>query len=166
MTIRKRISAADEILLSRVAAAGRPGLDRAMQGLGRAADNSALWTAVATRLGVRRNKWTRRAAWRGLAGMAIASTTGNVIVKQLVGGTRPDGPLVFLPAYRTWSASSLRVASLADDLVPLCLDGEATEMKPAISLIKRPRKLLVYRPATGDGTVELLEPISPNWRWQ
>jgi len=92
VTIRKRIAAADQILLSWAAAAGRPGLDRAMQGLGHAADNGALWIAVATGLGVRRNKWTRRAALRGLASLAIASTTANVIVKQLVGRARPAGP--------------------------------------------------------------------------
>jgi hypothetical protein len=34
--------------------------------------------------------------------------------------------------------------------VPLCLDGEATEMKQEISLVKRPKKLLVYRPLAGD----------------
>lgn len=92
MTIRKRIAAADRILLSWGAAADRPGLDRAMQGLGHAADNGALWIAVATGLGVRRDKWTRRAALRGVASLAIASTTANVIVKQLVGRARPAGP--------------------------------------------------------------------------
>ena len=34
--------------------------------------------------------------------------------------------------------------------MPLCLDGEATETKPAIRLVKRPKKLLVYRPLAGD----------------
>jgi diacylglycerol kinase family enzyme len=64
-----------------------------MRGLGRAADHGALWVAVATGLGVRRGKWTRRAALRGLAGMAIASTAANVVGKQLVGRTRPDSLL-------------------------------------------------------------------------
>ena len=52
--------------------------------------------------------------------------------------------------YRTWSATSLRIASPTTDSVPLCLDGEATETKQAISLVKRPKKLLVYRPQAGD----------------
>ena len=52
--------------------------------------------------------------------------------------------------YRTWSATSLRIASPGAGPVPLCLDGEATETKPAISLVKRPKKLLVYRPLAGD----------------
>lgn len=129
MTIRKRISAVDEILLSRVAAVGRPGLDRAMHGLGRAADNGALWIAVATGLGARRNKWTRRAALRGLAGMAIASTTANVIVKQLVGRTRPDGPLVFTGRQprplRTTSFPSGHAASAAAFAVGVALEVPA-----------------------------------------
>ena len=76
---------------------------------------------------------------------------------RMVDGSQPLGRIRLVAAvllgtlgrcrvYRTWSASSLRVASPHGDPVPLCLDGEATETKPAISLIKRPRKLLVYRP--------------------
>ena len=47
--------------------------------------------------------------------------------------------------YQTWSATSVRIASPSGGPVSLCLDGEATEMKRAISLVKRPKKLLVYR---------------------
>ena len=60
-----------------------------MIGLGRAADHGMLWLAVAVALGSRRNKWTRRAALRGLAGMAIASPATNLLAKRLVGRTRP-----------------------------------------------------------------------------
>jgi undecaprenyl-diphosphatase len=52
--------------------------------------------------------------------------------------------------YQTWPATSLRVASLGAGPVPLCLDGEATETKPALRIVKRPKKLLVYRPPAGD----------------
>jgi undecaprenyl-diphosphatase len=52
--------------------------------------------------------------------------------------------------YRTWSATRLRIASPGTGPLPLCLDGEATETKQAISLVKRPKKLLVYRPLAGD----------------
>ena len=52
--------------------------------------------------------------------------------------------------YQTWPATSLRVASLGAGSVPLCLDGEATETKPALRIVKRPKKLLVYRPPAGD----------------
>ena len=89
MTIRNRIAAADQRLLSRVTAADPPALDRATTGLGRAADHGLLWIAVAAGLGARRNKWTRRAALRGLAGMAIASAAANVLAKRLVRRTRP-----------------------------------------------------------------------------
>jgi hypothetical protein len=52
--------------------------------------------------------------------------------------------------YRAWSASELHVASLGGDPVPLCLDGEPTPSTSAIRLVKRPKKLLVYRPSPGD----------------
>ena len=87
MTIRKRIAAADQRLLGRVTAGDGPALGRAMLGLGRAADHGMLWIAVAAGLGSRRDKWTRRAALRGLAGMAIASASANLVAKRLVGRT-------------------------------------------------------------------------------
>jgi diacylglycerol kinase family enzyme/membrane-associated phospholipid phosphatase len=96
VTIRKRLAAADQRLLSRATAGDRPALRSAMLGLGRAADHGALWIAVAAGLGSRRNKWTRRAALRGLAGMAIASASANALAKRLVGRTRPG--LALCPA--------------------------------------------------------------------
>jgi undecaprenyl-diphosphatase len=93
VTIRKRIAAADHRLLGRVTAGDQPALDQAMRTLGRAADHGLLWIAVAAGLGSRRNKWTRRAALRGLAGMVIASASANVLAKRLIGRTRPDLPL-------------------------------------------------------------------------
>jgi undecaprenyl-diphosphatase len=53
--------------------------------------------------------------------------------------------------YRTWQASALRVASADGGPVQLCLDGEATQARPAISLVKRPKQLLVYRPRPSGG---------------
>jgi undecaprenyl-diphosphatase len=52
--------------------------------------------------------------------------------------------------YRAWSASELHVATLDGDPLPLCLDGEPTSSTSAIRLVKRPKKLLVYRPPTGE----------------
>jgi diacylglycerol kinase family enzyme/membrane-associated phospholipid phosphatase len=89
VTIRRRIAAADQRLLSRVTAGERRALGQAMLGLGRAADHGMLWIAVAAGLGARRDKWTRRAALRGLAGVAIASPAANLLAKRLVGRTRP-----------------------------------------------------------------------------
>jgi diacylglycerol kinase family enzyme/membrane-associated phospholipid phosphatase len=129
VTIRKRIAAADQILLRQLAAAGRPGLDRAMHDLGHTADHGALWIAVAGVLGVNRGKWTRRAALRGLASMAIASTTANVIVKQLAGRTRPDSPLVFtgrpVRPLRTTSFPSGHAASAAAFATGVALEAPA-----------------------------------------
>ena len=93
MAIRKRIAAADHRLLSQVTGGERLALNEAMLTLGRAADHGMLWIAVAAGLGSRRNKRTRRAALRGLAGMAIASASANVLAKRLVGRARPDLPL-------------------------------------------------------------------------
>ena len=93
MSIRKRIAAADHRLLSRVTAGELRAPGQAMLALGHAADHGLLWIAVAAGLGSRRDKWTRRAALRGLAGMAIASASANVLAKRLVGRTRPDLPL-------------------------------------------------------------------------
>ncbi|MGA8465475.1 MAG: phosphatase PAP2 family protein, partial [Trebonia sp.] len=94
MTIRNRIAAADQRLLSRMTAANTQALDRATTGLGRVADHGVLWFALAAALGARRSKWTRRAALRGLAGMAIASPAANVLAKRLVRRTRPERPLL------------------------------------------------------------------------
>jgi hypothetical protein len=75
MTIRERIAAADQDLRGLLTAPQRPVLDRAMLRLGRAADHGVLWIAAAASLGATRSKWTRRAALRGLAGVALSSTT-------------------------------------------------------------------------------------------
>jgi undecaprenyl-diphosphatase len=90
VTIRKRLAATDQRLLGRAAGGATPALDRMALGLGRAADHGVLWIAVAAALGARRDKWTRRAALRGLAGMAIASASANLLAKRLVGRSRPD----------------------------------------------------------------------------
>ena len=84
MTISNRITAADQRLLSRMTAADMQALDRAIAGFGRGASHGVLWFAVAIALGARRDKWTRRAALRGLASMAVASPAVNVLAKRLV----------------------------------------------------------------------------------
>ncbi|HET7012526.1 MAG TPA: diacylglycerol kinase family protein [Streptosporangiaceae bacterium] len=78
MAIRRWIAAADQRLQDRMAAVPH-GLDLAMHGLGRAADKGVLWIAVSIGLGVRRDKWTRRAALRGLAGLAIAGSAAKLV---------------------------------------------------------------------------------------
>jgi len=91
MTIRERVFAADQDLLSRLSAAGKPVLGRVMSGFGRSANHGTLWLAMAAALGATRSKWTRRAALRGLASMVIGSTAANVITNRLLSRGRPSG---------------------------------------------------------------------------
>jgi len=106
VTMPKRIAAADHRLLSQVAAGDQRALGQAMRGIGRAADHGALWIAVAAVLGARRNKWTRRAALRGLAGMGIASASANLLTKRLVGRTRPAGRRLRTTSFPSGHAAS------------------------------------------------------------
>jgi diacylglycerol kinase family enzyme/membrane-associated phospholipid phosphatase len=89
----KRIRAWDGKIVDRVAAKESVFLDRAMLPLSRAANHGVLWLALAAGLGAARSKWSRRAALRGLASLAIASTTANVLAKQVAGRSRPAGPI-------------------------------------------------------------------------
>lgn len=118
MTLREQAAAADRALLRRLSALDRGAPGGVTLWLGRAADHSALWIAVAAGLGATRHKWARRAALRGLAGLAISSTAANVITKQLVGRGRPaqaTAPVLRRPARtpRTTSFPSGHAASAA-----------------------------------------------------
>ncbi len=114
VTLRKRIAAADHRLLGRVAAGDGLAFDQAFVTLGRAADHGLLWMAVSAGLGARRDKWTRRAALRGLAGMAIASPAANLLAKRLVGRPRPGRlPNAVGKPLRTSSFPSGHAASAA-----------------------------------------------------
>ena len=117
MTLRKRIAAADRRLLRRVTAGDRLVYDAALLKLGRAADHGVLWIAVAATLAIKRNKWTRRAALRGLASLAIASAAANVFAKRIVGRSRPglppDSTIRLARSPRTTSFPSGHAASAA-----------------------------------------------------
>ena len=80
---------------------------------------------------------------------------------RLVDGTQPLARTRLIAAvllgtlgrsrvYRAWSATELRVGSVNGDPVSLCLDGETTQARSEVGLVKRPKKLLVYRPAAGE----------------
>jgi diacylglycerol kinase family enzyme/membrane-associated phospholipid phosphatase len=56
------------------------------------------------------------------------------------------GTLARCRVYRTWTASSLRVATADGTPVLLSVDGEAVEAEPSVRLRKRTEGLLVYRP--------------------
>jgi hypothetical protein len=60
-----------------------------MPALSRAANYSRLWMGIAAALAASEGKWGRRAALRGLASIAIASTATNVVGKRLTGRLRP-----------------------------------------------------------------------------
>jgi undecaprenyl-diphosphatase len=75
-----------------------PVLDRTLPALSRAADFSVLWFGVAAVLArVDRPGW-RRGAVRGVAAIALASTTANLVVKGQYGRARP--PLQTVPVHR------------------------------------------------------------------
>lgn len=79
--------------MARIASADSPFLDHVLPRLGRVADHSVLWVAIALGLGATRNGRARRAALRGLAGVIIASTAANVVAKGLTGRARPSGEI-------------------------------------------------------------------------
>ena len=60
-----------------------------LPGLSRLADHGFLWMVLATALWATGNRQARRAAWRGLGSMAVASTAANVIGKGLTGRRCP-----------------------------------------------------------------------------
>jgi undecaprenyl-diphosphatase len=91
--VRGTITTADHAIMARVSAASSPVLDRALPALSRAADHSVLWMGIAAGLAVTRNKWARRAALRGLASVAIASTATNVFGKGLTRRLRPTSEI-------------------------------------------------------------------------
>jgi undecaprenyl-diphosphatase len=85
----------DAALFRRAVEAHDPVLDRTLPALSRAADFSVLWMATAAALALAGRP---RAAARGLAAVALASTTANVVVKAHVGRVRP--PLHTVPERR------------------------------------------------------------------
>lgn len=64
-------------------------LDYVMPRLSQAADHSLLWLGLAAGLAATRRKWARRAALRGVASVAIASTASN-IGRSLARRTPPE----------------------------------------------------------------------------
>jgi hypothetical protein len=87
--MRSKVTAADIAIMARIAAADSPVLDRALPAISRAANYSRLWLGIAAGLAASESKWGRRAALRGVAGIAIASATTNVLGKGLVRRLRP-----------------------------------------------------------------------------
>lgn len=74
--------------MARSAAIPRSAADTALRTLSRSADKGRLWWIVATALALRKGP-SRRGALRGLAGIAGASVTANLIAKSLFPRRRP-----------------------------------------------------------------------------
>jgi undecaprenyl-diphosphatase len=114
---RVRVAEADHAILVRISETSSPVLDRVLPAVGQAADYGVLWTGIAAALAATKNKWARRAALRGLAGIALASTTSNVVGKSLARRQRPgwEVPLARRPSRRprTTSFPSGHAASAA-----------------------------------------------------
>ncbi|HEU5384713.1 MAG TPA: phosphatase PAP2 family protein [Streptosporangiaceae bacterium] len=87
--MRSMVTAADIAIMARIAATDSAVLDRALPAISRAANYSRLWLGIAAGLAASESKWGRRAALRGVAGIAIASATTNVLGKGLVRRLRP-----------------------------------------------------------------------------
>jgi membrane-associated phospholipid phosphatase len=69
-----------------------PSLDRALQRLSNAADNSKLWVVSAAALSLVGGAAGRRAAVQGLASVGVASVLVNIVGKALGGRPRPARP--------------------------------------------------------------------------
>jgi membrane-associated phospholipid phosphatase len=85
----RRIRACDQRMIDRVAATDSVLLDRVLPPLGEAANFSALWLGIAAVLLVTGPPAARRGAVRGVAGVAMASATSNLLAKELSRRRRP-----------------------------------------------------------------------------
>src|SRR5258708_29916704 len=95
MRLRNAIAALDRAAMRRVAQNDSRLLDLVMPRLSRAANHGMLWTGLAIGLWVTGDRWARRAAWRGIGGLAAARPGANIAVKRLAA---PDRPHARVPA--------------------------------------------------------------------
>jgi undecaprenyl-diphosphatase len=105
--MRNAILAVDRAVMRHAAERDSRLLDLVMPRLSRLANHGVLWAGLAAGLWLTGDRWARRAAWRGMGGLAAASVTVNVVAKSLAGRDRPG---VIVPASRRlprtpWTAS-------------------------------------------------------------
>lgn len=93
-TARRRIATIDVEIFRRVQATPTPLLDAVLPKLSRAANHGALWAGVAAVLAAVGGKDNRRAALRGITGLALASASVNGPAKLVFRRARPDADLV------------------------------------------------------------------------
>jgi len=104
---RQRVAALDLAAVRWVASLNSPALDRAMPALSEAANHGKLWIALAACLQATGNRRAGRAARRGLASLAVASATANMIGKGLASRRRPDAevPAARRLPHEPWTSS-------------------------------------------------------------
>lgn len=90
----------DARLYEAVARASTPTIDSMLSGLSKAADKSVLWFGTAAVIALFGGRTGRRAAINGVASIALASATANLVGKQVTHRTRPDRDMHDIPADR------------------------------------------------------------------
>ncbi|MFZ0191012.1 MAG: hypothetical protein WAL72_29175, partial [Streptosporangiaceae bacterium] len=96
----RELGAVDRAIYSAVAATPTPSLDEPLRRLSNAANNSGLWLAIATGLGVAGGSAGRRAAVRGTAAIGVTSALVNLAVKSAWSRPRPDRAGARVPVRR------------------------------------------------------------------
>jgi membrane-associated phospholipid phosphatase len=126
----RHVHAFDKRLIDRVAGTPSPVLDRVLPPLGEAANFSRLWLGISAVLAVTGPVSARRGVVRGLAAVAVASATANVLAKGVSRRVRPE--VADLPAVRrvrrspvTTSFPSGHAASAAAFTTGVCLEAPA-----------------------------------------
>lgn len=79
----------DTAVYKAIASSETPLLDISMRGVSRVADHSKLWLATAAAMALFGGSGSRRAAWRGLFALSIASGIANLVAKPLTVRRRP-----------------------------------------------------------------------------
>jgi membrane-associated phospholipid phosphatase len=104
---RRRIAELDRTALRRVARVNSPALDHVMPALSELANHGKLWIGLAACLQATGGQRAGRAARRGLASLATASATANIIGKGLASRRRPDAevPAARRLAHEPWTSS-------------------------------------------------------------
>jgi hypothetical protein len=144
----------DRWLFDRVATAHVPGADPALTRLSHSADHGRLWFGAPAGFAAFGGHTARRAALRGVGSLAIASLTVNTVVKwsaQRLARTRVVVSALAgaLGRSRVYRAERVRTVGVEDlrGTETFAYDGEAVPADGALRLEKKPRALVVYRPA-------------------
>jgi undecaprenyl-diphosphatase len=88
--MRAELAELDARLYAAVAGATTPTLDAFFRRLSRTADKSVLWLGIAGVMAAVGGRTGRRAAMNGVASIALASATANLVGKQVTNRRRPD----------------------------------------------------------------------------